>query len=165
MRERGKRMTPTRDGRDAFSAALRLPSRPNVLPAHCFRCAIALVLPRRPSIDRSSGAGAPKVGHLGDVPLPVCLRWGRIAEASVERSRTARRAIPTNDRLPSFPHTSGCLPMSCWILTHGQDAHATGAIKKKTPPIPPRTGGAFSNRRHENDRRFYPQKKRMKYEG
>jgi hypothetical protein len=35
---------------------------------------------------------------------------------------------------------------------------------KKTPPEPPRTGGAFSNRRHEKDRRLYPQMKRMKRE-
>ena len=33
-------------------------------------------------------------------------------EASVERSRTARRAIPTNDRLTRFPCRSGCLNLA-----------------------------------------------------
>jgi len=84
-----KRDDTTRDGGDAFSAALRyqltctlprvapcglpaavslaaslaawVPSRPNVLPAHCFRCAIALVLPRHPSRE---------VGRLGEPSLP-----------------------------------------------------------------------------------------------
>jgi len=40
-------------------------------------------------------------------PFTMRYRAG-FAEVSVERSRTARRAIPTNDGLTSFPLTSGC---------------------------------------------------------
>jgi len=90
MKGRGKRMIPTRDGRDAFSAALQYQltrSLPLILPCGLpsavsraaalaawvcslhqtfdwpdSRCAIALVLPRRPSRE---------VGRLGELSLPM----------------------------------------------------------------------------------------------
>jgi len=90
MRERGKRMTPTRGGRDALSASLRYQltcTHPRVAPCGLpaavsraaalaawvcslhqtfdwpdSRCAIALVLPRRPSRE---------VGRLGEPSLPM----------------------------------------------------------------------------------------------
>ena len=74
MRERGKRMTPT------AMVGMPSPLRYGCALHQTFdwpdsRCAIALVLPRRPSRE---------VGRLGE-------------------------PIPTNDRLTSFPRTSGCL--------------------------------------------------------
>ena len=59
------------------------------------------------------------------------------AEASVERSRTARRAIPTNDRLTSFPHTSGCLSLNTGMESRaGAGTQRRGSCEKQVAHLP-----------------------------
>jgi len=85
--------------------------------------------------------GTPSPLRYGCLPgqtfyLPIVFvalsRW--FCRGVVERSRTARRAIPTNDRLTSFPHTSGCLSLVIRRKNKRKDIVRDSSHNSSKPP-------------------------------